>query len=125
MRAADCYVAPYFAEGFNMPVLECAACGTPVVCTAGGPTDEFTDPSSTWRIRSTPVGARLHAGLIGDALKPDLEHLIELMRTAIGDRANARRMGAAAAAHVARSYTWDLVTDRLVAELFAQPKPPR
>jgi glycosyltransferase involved in cell wall biosynthesis len=79
MRAADCYVSPYFAEGFNMPVLEAAACGTPVICTEGGPTDEFTDPSSTWRIHSTPVGVRVH-GRIGEAMKPDLDHLIELMR---------------------------------------------
>ncbi len=41
-RTADCYVAPYRAEGFNLPVLEAMACGVAVVCTAGGPTDEFT-----------------------------------------------------------------------------------
>ena len=29
-RAADVYAAPYRAEGFNLPVLEAAACGVPV-----------------------------------------------------------------------------------------------
>jgi glycosyltransferase involved in cell wall biosynthesis len=53
-RAADVYVAPYRAEGFNLPVLEAAACGVPVICTSGGPTDEFTDASFCGRIRSTP-----------------------------------------------------------------------
>jgi glycosyltransferase involved in cell wall biosynthesis len=120
IRAADCYVSPYLAEGFNMPVLEAAACGTPVICTAGGPTDEFTDASSTWRIRSTPVGVRVFGGKIGEALKPDLDHLVELMRAALDDRERSRRIGLAAASHVAGNYTWDLVTDRLVSELFPQ-----
>jgi glycosyltransferase involved in cell wall biosynthesis len=34
--AADCYVSPYRAEGFNLPVLEAIACGTPVIVTRGG-----------------------------------------------------------------------------------------
>ena len=29
-QAADAYVSPYLAEGFNLPVLEAAACGLPV-----------------------------------------------------------------------------------------------
>src|SRR4029078_12894490 len=40
-HAADCYVSPYMAEGFNFPVLESAACGLPVICTGGGSTDDF------------------------------------------------------------------------------------
>jgi glycosyltransferase involved in cell wall biosynthesis len=118
MRAADCYVSPYLAEGFNMPVLEAAACGAAVICTAGGPTDEFTDPSSTWRIRSTPIGVRIFGGKIGEAVKPDFDHLVELMRAALNDRDRTRRMGLAASDHVTRNYTWELVTDRLIAELF-------
>jgi len=34
-QVADAYVSPYRAEGFNMPVLEAAACGVPVICTRG------------------------------------------------------------------------------------------
>jgi len=117
IRAADCYVSPYFAEGFNMPVLEAAACGVPVICTAGGSTDDFTDPSSTLRIRSTPVGVRIFSGLIGDARKPDLDHLTELMLDVASDPTKAREIGARAAAHASRHYTWDLVTERLMQEL--------
>lgn len=40
-NVADCYVSPYRAEGFNLPVAEAMACGTPAVVTAGGATDDF------------------------------------------------------------------------------------
>ena len=50
---ADCYVSPYRAEGFNLPVAEALACGTPAVVTAGGATDDFcTGPWAT-RVRGT------------------------------------------------------------------------
>ena len=41
-QVADAYVTPYACEGFNLPALEAAACGLPLICTRGGPTDEFT-----------------------------------------------------------------------------------
>jgi glycosyltransferase involved in cell wall biosynthesis len=117
MRAVDCYVSPYRAEGFNMPVLEAMACGVPVLCTSGGPTDEFTDPTFTQRIRSRPITRRLNENEAGDALEPDLEHLVELMRSAVREREAGRQAGLRAAAQVAQEYTWETVTDRLVAHL--------
>jgi glycosyltransferase involved in cell wall biosynthesis len=38
---ADCYVSPYRAEGFNMPVLEAMSAGCQVIVTNGGATDDF------------------------------------------------------------------------------------
>ena len=119
LRAADAYVSPYRAEGFNMPVLEAAACGVPVICTAGGPTDEFTETSFAQRIRSAPAQMRLNATQVGDYLEPDPEHLVELMRQASSERDDTARKGAAAAAYVAQNFTWERVTDRLVEALFA------
>jgi glycosyltransferase involved in cell wall biosynthesis len=118
LRAADFYVAPYLADGFNLPVLEAGACGVPVICTAGGPTDDFTDPSFAWHIRSRLVRVRISEHQVGEALQPDLDHLVELMLRAVSQRDEARRMGTAGAAHVARNYTWDRVTDRLFGVLF-------
>ncbi len=118
LRAADCYVSPYRAEGFNLPVLEAAACGVPVLCTAGGPTDEFTDPASTLRIRSTPGVRPLTATQTGDFLVPDVDHLVDLMLYVADDPPKARELGAQAALHTHRHFTWDKVTDRLVTHLF-------
>jgi glycosyltransferase involved in cell wall biosynthesis len=117
LRAADVYVSPYLAEGFNLPVLEAAACGVPVICTGGGATDDFTAPSFAWRIRSRPEPARTDLGFIGEVLQPDVDHLIELMRQVVRERDSARAMGAAGAAHVAQRFTWDRVTERLMDEL--------
>lgn len=52
LQASDVYVAPYLGEGFNLPVLESVACGTPVIVTSGGPTDAFTAPAFATRIPS-------------------------------------------------------------------------
>ena len=117
-RAADVYVAPYRAEGFNLPVLEAAGCGVPVICTAGGPTDEFSDASFCRRIRSDPGHPDLSDGLSGDALSPDPEHLYTLMVDAAREGDAWRAMGQRGARHVRERYTWAAVTDRLVDVLF-------
>ena len=118
-RAADSYVSPYRAEGFNLPVLEAVACGVPVICTGGGPTDEFTQESFARRIRSRPARMPPEASEVGDYLEPDLDHLVELMRQALRERDGATRMGGAGAAYVAQNLTWGRVTDRLVEVLFS------
>jgi glycosyltransferase involved in cell wall biosynthesis len=117
LRAADCYVSPYRAEGFNMPVLEAMACGVPVLCTAGGPTDDFTDPGFAQPIRSVPTPRRLSERETGDALEPDLGHLVELMLGAVRQREAMREAGVRGAAHAARHFTWEAVTEKLLARL--------
>jgi glycosyltransferase involved in cell wall biosynthesis len=117
-RAADCYVSPYLAEGFNMPVLEAAACGLPVICTGGGATDDFTDASFAWRIRSCAVHVRLSSAQLGDALMPDRDHLVSLMLEAAEDPAAMALRGADGARYVGDRFTWDSVTNVLVDTLF-------
>ena len=117
-RACDVYVAPYRAEGFNLPVLEAAGCGLPVICTAGGPTDEFTDATFCARIRSRLDRPDSGGDPAGDALAPDPEHLLELMTSATRDRDAWRDMGSHGARHVRSRYTWSLVTDLLAASFF-------
>lgn len=77
---ADCYVSPYRAEGFNLPVCESLACGTPVITTAGGATDDFAHSADCRKIRSV-----LHQNMVvqGRAIsaycEPDADHLVELL----------------------------------------------
>ncbi len=109
-QAADAYVSPYRAEGFNLPVLEAIACGLPVICTAGGPTDDFTDPAFTLRIQSRLVPP---AGNMPSYLLPDGDHLLAAMQRVVVDPTLATRAREAGPAFVERGFTWGHVVDRL------------
>jgi len=54
-NVADAYVTPYRAEGFNLPALEAQTCGTPVVATLGGATDDFLSGENY-----TPIYGNFH-----------------------------------------------------------------
>ena len=110
-RAADCLVQPYRGEGFCLPALEALACGTPVIVTAGGPTDDFTSPACAWQLpaRRVPLppgslpGAMAPAGG-GFLLEPELDALIAALRDAADPGARADR-ASAARAHAER-FSW-------------------
>jgi glycosyltransferase involved in cell wall biosynthesis len=118
LRAADCYVSPYRAEGFNLPVLEAMACGVGVICTAGGPTDEFTEQSFALRIPSRIATKRLDPDHEGEMLEPDMERLSELMGQAARDPAAARARGALAARYARERFSWEAMTGVLLGALF-------
>lgn len=81
LQAADTYVSPYTAEGFNMPVLEAQACGLPVVVTAGGPTDEFTSNATAKRVASEVIKLKGKQRV----LLPDLNALADAMIAVVRD----------------------------------------
>ena len=115
-QVADAYVSPYRAEGFNLPVLEAAACGIPIICTRGGPTDDFVTGEFARRIESrksvTAIDGRHASGL-----DPSLEHLIVLMTSAIEDSLWRKHAAEAGPRHVRASYTWDCAVDTLIRKL--------
>jgi glycosyltransferase involved in cell wall biosynthesis len=116
-QVADAYVSPYRAEGFNIPVLEAAACGVPVICSAGGSTDDFVTDDFARRINSKVVTC-VAEGESGEMLSPDLDHLIHQMLTMVDDEAWRKRAALAAVEHTKTRFTWDIVTDRIVKLLF-------
>ncbi|HAR62399.1 MAG TPA: glycosyl transferase group 1 [Candidatus Margulisbacteria bacterium] len=112
---ADVYVAPYRAEGFNMPVLEAMACGLPVLCTKGGPTDDFTDNSFALHINSS----NFHKNE-GTYLEPDLDHLVELMIFSIENQDFRMQAHHSGPLYVSQGYTWSHIVDQLL-KLFSNP----
>jgi len=116
-QIADAYVSPYRAEGFNIPVLEAAACGIPVICTGGGPTDDFVADGFARKIASEKMSGRIDDQDMV-RLEPSVEHLIDLMRTAIEDQAWRAQAAAAGPAHVGANFTWERAVAALVQKLF-------
>jgi glycosyltransferase involved in cell wall biosynthesis len=116
-QAADVYVSPYRAEGFNLPVLEAAASGLPIICTGGGATDDFVTDAFAQKIQSQKVSVWLNGEEIF-GLEPSLEHLSELMIMVANDSAWRNRAAGAAALHVRSKFTWDHAVDRLLRGLF-------
>jgi glycosyltransferase involved in cell wall biosynthesis len=109
--SADCYVSPYRAEGFNIPPLEAAACGVPIIVTRGGATDAYFDPRLGYAIESRIVRDGLER-----MLEPDLDSLIDAIETAIAHPGAAG--GARGSAMVHRRFSWQAVCDDLLAAIY-------
>jgi glycosyltransferase involved in cell wall biosynthesis len=115
-QVANAYVSPYRAEGFNLPVLEAAACGIPIICTRGGPTDDFVTDEFARRIESG-TSVIMVDGRPASQLNPNLEHLIVLMTSAIEDSLWRKHATEAGPRHVRARYTWDCAADTLIGKL--------
>src|SRR5262249_28773310 len=116
-QAADVFVSPYRGEGFNIPALEAAACGLPVICTSGGPTDDFVTDAFQRKINSRKT-VFTSEGCVCHRLDPDVEHLTALMISAIEDTAWRKRALSAGPAHVCANCTWSIVADKLIQQLW-------
>jgi len=117
-NVCDCYVSPYRAEGFNLPVLEALACGKPVIVTSGGSTDDFCHGTAVTRVASI-----FHRGALGQHesacwLDPQLGALIDCMREA-AERGPQDASFKEAALQQAKKYPWDKAAT-VIADLFSQ-----
>jgi glycosyltransferase involved in cell wall biosynthesis len=116
-RSADCYVSPYYAEGFNLPVIEAAACETPVIVTRGGPTEDFCPDHLSRKIEATlypnselPEALGDHRFIPGHHLVPSYESLVAHMEESIlaGPRRNV-----GLAQHIQSHFSWGAASEKL------------
>ena len=106
-NACDAYVSPYRAEGFNLPPLEAAACGLPIIVTAGGATDDYFRPELGLQVASS-----LRTQGEGEIyLEPDLEALQVAIEQLI---AVPQRWGGEKASDLVHAlHSWERVGDQL------------
>jgi glycosyltransferase involved in cell wall biosynthesis len=98
-RAATLFVHPTLYEGSSLVTLEAMACGRAVVATtAGGLPDKVTPGVNGWLVSPGDPAA-----------------LADALREALADRARLAAMGAESRAIVERSFSWDGVTDQVIA----------
>ncbi len=119
---ADCYVSPYYAEGFNLPVLEAMAAGTQVIVTRGGSTEDFCPDAFTQKIDSRPKPnasindkTNEYSSIPGFHLEHNFDSLLYEMQCAIERGLSHRNV--AAANFVRDNFTWQHVTQPLAALL--------
>ena len=104
----DCYVSPYKAEGFNLTPLEAAACGTQIVVTNGGSTDDYFNDCMGFKIESKEKN---HNNNI--LLSPKIDSLIDILNSIINksdDKKETRRK------LVRENFSWENVVKKLKKE---------
>lgn len=112
--AADCYVSPYRAEGFNLPVIESIVCGTPAIVTAGGPTDDFCCVGTALRIPSDRVpNSAYDSPVPGFHLEPNFDNLLEDMERAITGSAFSFEAFEAGRQRIISDYSWKAASEAL------------
>ncbi|WP_198374066.1 glycosyltransferase family 4 protein [Neoroseomonas rubea] len=131
--AADAYVSPYRAEGFNLPVLEAISCARPVIVTEGGATADFCPAPLARTVAATPGTLDREPGCPpGRYLEPDLDALVAAIE-GIAPGMNLSETAMAARAGVLAHFSWETAA-RGIMDLAAQgahtagefvPAPPR
>ena len=106
--SCDAYVSPYRAEGFNIPSLEAAACGIPVILTSGGSTDDYYHHSFALKIE----GKRKTSNGKYNYIEPNLESLVSNMSDLIEKR-NSLLKKNEAISFIEKNFTWKLSSKKL------------
>ena len=109
---SDAYVSPYRGEGFGLTPLEAAACGTPVVLTSGGATDDYADPSFALGVPGDFITEAEK-----NYIEPDLGSLIDAMSRMVEGAVTSIDQ-AAALAYIHANFSWQSVVGRLLETLF-------
>jgi glycosyltransferase involved in cell wall biosynthesis len=116
-RSCDCYVHPYRAEGFGLPVAEALSCGKPVITTMHGSTSDFVDSQSGFLINSTTefMKQRSVSGLDTVDLpwwsKPDMKHLQFLMRYSVEHYSEAQQLAIAGRQNIQKHFNTTAAAD--------------
>ena len=106
----DCYVSPYLAEGFNLTPLEAAACGTQIIVTKGGSTDDYFNECLGFQIESKLV--KMNQDFY--RLEPEIDSLISILKEKIINKKD--ELGHIRSDFVHENFSWKSVVKKLTKE---------
>ena len=106
----DCYVSPYLAEGFNLTPLEAAACGTQIIVTKGGSTDDYFDPCLGHQIESTEKKIKTNFSIC----EPKLDSLVHILENKIINKPDKFKNNRSE--YVKKNFSWEKTVKKLKKE---------
>ena len=106
----DCYVSPYLAEGFNLTPLEAVACGTQIVVTKGGSTDDYFRNCMGYQIESEEIKREDNSYI----LKPKIDSLIAILDQKIINKEDNYQVDRSN--FVNKNFSWRVVVNKLKKE---------
>ena len=110
--ACDCLVHPFRGEGFALPVVEAMACGLPVIVTGAGPVLDYASEETAFLIPARRGNfAECRVGKLETIgrpwlWEPDMDALVEHLRSVVAERPAARAKGKAASEWIRERFTW-------------------
>jgi autotransporter strand-loop-strand O-heptosyltransferase len=111
LQNAHCLVSCSRSEGWNLPLMEAIACGTPTICSNYGAQLEFARGiSHPVRIKEhlPPKDVFLHPnGVPGTWAEPDFQHLQEKMREVYENYEEYETYARLASRRVRTEFTWE------------------
>lgn len=115
---ADLGIFPYCAEGWNLPLLDVLACGTPCIATNySGPTEYLGDTDCTLIEEFEMVPAEDEMwfdGTLGDWAEVSIDHLYDLV---VKHFANGKGIRNECAEKVIENWSWDKAAEKAKAIL--------
>jgi glycosyltransferase involved in cell wall biosynthesis len=106
-NVADYYLSPYRAEGFNLPVIEAIACGTPVIITDGGATDDFCNEYVCKKVPGKLIeNSIVNNTKVGAYVQPDADALVQIMREAAATESRGSKKFAFGRVTMLEQFTW-------------------
>jgi glycosyltransferase involved in cell wall biosynthesis len=121
--SCDCYVHPYRAEGFGLPIIEALACGVPVITTGGGACKDFTDDTMVHYVAChTEVMPQKEVSGIKTVdhpfwLVPETSHLQEQLRYVYTHKDETKTMGMNAGIRIRTEQTWEKSAHNVMSRL--------
>lgn len=103
----DCYISPYLAEGFNLTPLEAAACGTQIIVTKGGSTDDYFDQCLGYQIESDEIKREDNSYI----LSPKIDSLINIIEEKIINKKDNLEINRSSYVHT--NFSWKQVMYKL------------